>query len=56
MKYARLIEAVEDYLRARPPVFRSKPVGAPHSQARAEQDAEIAAEDELKAALAACRS
>jgi len=32
--------------------FRSRPVGAPNSSARAEQDAQIAAFDKAKAALA----
>ena len=50
----RLVEAMEELLRGNP-VFRSKPVGAPGSPARLEQEAAIAAEDKARTALSAAR-
>lgn len=47
-----LIETAKRHL-ATAPVFRSKPVGAPYSAARADQDDKIATEDALRAAIRA---
>jgi hypothetical protein len=47
-----LYEAAKEYLATRQRVFRVMPVGAIGSAARAQQDAEIIAEDKLLAAIA----
>lgn len=49
-----LLAAAEQYLALRP-AFRFKPVGAPGSAARREQDEQIAAEDALRAAIKMAR-
>ena len=54
MTAERLAKALEALLPHAEP-FRSKPIGAPHSPARAEQDLHIAAHDEARAALAEYR-
>jgi hypothetical protein len=46
-----LYEAAKTYLATRQRVFRVMPVGAIGSAARVQQDAEIAAEDKLLAAI-----
>jgi hypothetical protein len=48
--------ALKTYMATRPRVFRSHPLGAPGSAARAQQAAEIAAEDKLLVAIASCES
>lgn len=50
-----LIGAAKRHL-ATNPVFRSKPIGAPHSAARLEQEDRIATEDALREALHAIGS
>lgn len=45
-----LVEALSEYL-IMYPAFRSKPMGAPNSEARATQDAQISCEDAALAAL-----
>lgn len=46
-----LVKAAKEYLATRP-AFRTRPMGAPGSWARFQQESEIAAEDALRAALA----
>lgn len=52
--HAALVEALEAMLAAYP-AFRSKPVGAPNSDARIKQEEEIRLEDYARAALALAR-
>jgi hypothetical protein len=49
-RIAKLEEALAEYVLAYP-VFRSKPIGAPGSLARNDQDALIALQDKARAAL-----